>query len=221
MSDFEIGSMSGGPFETNAYIIIDNTTKQCAIVDPGYDADKAWGTYIEERGLTLQSILLTHGHIDHVVGVEALHRAYPDAEILIHEDDVPQLASNLNVAVAKNYGLPEYVPVEPTGFLKEGETVKVGETEFEVLFTPGHSPGHVVLLNGNQLIGGDVIFQGSIGRTDLPGAHYATLANSIVEKIMVLPDDTTIYPGHGPATTVGSERQINPFVREMLANAGQ
>ena len=218
MSDFEIGSMSGGPFETNAYIIIDNATKHCAIIDPGYDADKSWGGYITENGLTLKAIWLTHGHIDHVTGVEVLHRAYPEAEILIHEDDVPQLSGPMNTAVAKNYGLPEYIPVEATGRLREGENVKIGETEFQVFFTPGHSPGHVVLLNGEQLIGGDVIFQGSIGRTDLPGANYATLANSIVEKIMVLPDETAIYPGHGPATTVGAERQSNPFVREMLAN---
>lgn len=216
---FEIRGVTGGPFGTNSFMVIDLATGKCAVIDPGYDADESWGEIIKQDELELESILLTHGHIDHVCGVAAMHKAFPDVPIYIHEIDVPQLSGPVNVQVAAGYGLPTFEPVEPTGFLEEGKPVMVGETEFEVLFVPGHCPGHVAFLSGRHLIDGDVLFAGSIGRTDLPGGHMPTLANSIVEKLMVLDDDVVVYPGHGPITTIGQERERNPFVVDMLARA--
>lgn len=219
MSEFRIQGITDGPFATNAFLIIDEGTKRAALVDPCWNADQTWGPVIEEEGVTLESILLTHGHIDHTSGVACMHRAYPEIPILIHKDDEPQLASDLNVMVARNYGFPAFEPVQPTGYLEEGVPVTVGESTFDVLFVPGHSPGHVAFLSGKHLIGGDVLFAGSIGRTDLPGGSFATLADSIVEKFMTLDDDVMVYPGHGPVTTIGQERRSNPFVLQMLADA--
>ena len=216
MSGFEIEGIGGGPFGTNAYLITDVATRRCAVIDPGYDADKVWAPVIEEKGLTLESIILTHGHIDHVCGVAALARAFPDIPILIHEEDADKLTGD-NALSTSMLGLPPYEPARPTGYLQEGTPVMVGETSFEVFHVPGHCAGHVVLFADKKLIGGDVIFAGSIGRTDLPGGSYHVLANSIVEKILPLGDDVTIYPGHGPVTTIGQERLTNPFILEMIS----
>lgn len=219
MSSFTIQGICSGPFATNAYLISDTTTRRCAIVDPGWGADQLWAPILQEEGLTLESILLTHGHIDHTSGVACMHRAWPAIPILIHRDDEAQLAGPVNVMVARNYGFPAFEPVNPTGYLEEGTPVYVGDSRFEVLFVPGHSPGHVAFLSGKHLIGGDVLFAGSIGRTDLPGGSYATLADSIVEKFMNLDDDVLVYPGHGPVTTIGEERRTNPFVLDMLSES--
>ena len=216
MPSFTIDSISGGPFETNAYIIVDPATRRAAVVDPGYDADSVWGRVLADNNLTLESILVTHGHIDHVCGVGAMHRAFPDVPILIHKNDERMMAE-ANVAVAKMFGLPPYEPAHPTGYIEEGKPVKVGSVSFDVLFVPGHCPGHVAFLAEKQLVSGDVLFAGSIGRTDLPGGDYDVLARSIVEKLLPLGDDVTVYPGHGPISTIGRERRSNPFVLEMLA----
>jgi glyoxylase-like metal-dependent hydrolase (beta-lactamase superfamily II) len=220
MSDFDIDCITGGPFQTNAYLITDRATRHCAVVDPGYDADKVWGAAIKERGLTLEKIICTHGHIDHTCGVAALSRAFPQVPIYIHEIDAAALAGG-NAASAQFLGLPPYEGVEPTHFLKEGEPISVGETSFEVLFVPGHCPGHIVLFKDQTLIGGDVVFAGSIGRTDLPGGNYAELADSILTKVMPLGDDVVVYSGHGPPTTIGREKLTNPFITEMIADAAR
>lgn len=214
MSGFDIECITSGPFEENSYLIADATGK-CAIVDPGWGAEEAWPPVLERRGLKLESILCTHGHIDHVSGVAALLRVFPGTPVLIHSLDERLLGAG-NIGTGKFFGLP-YEPAAPTGYLEEGKPVSVGGTRFDVLFVPGHCPGHVAFLNGDTLISGDVIFAGSIGRTDLPGCSYHELANSITEKILPLSDDVVIYPGHGPTTTVGRERRINPFVLEMVA----
>lgn len=219
MSQFSIQGICDGPFATNAYLVTDRATQRCALIDPGWNADQVWGPLLAEKGLSLESILLTHGHIDHTSGVACMHSAFPEVPILIHRDDVAQLAGPINVMVARNYGLPPFVPVDPTGFLEEGVPVRIGESTFDVLFVPGHSPGHVAFLSGKHLLSGDVLFAGSIGRTDLPGGSFATLSDSIVEQLMPLDDDVIVYPGHGPVTTIGDERRSNPFVLQMLAEA--
>jgi hydroxyacylglutathione hydrolase len=219
MSDFRIQGICDGPFATNAYLVTDRATSRCALVDPGWNADRLWGPILREQGLELESILLTHGHIDHTSGVACMHEAFPDVPILIHRIDEPQLAGNINVSVARGYGFPPFVPVDPTGYLEEGVAVRVGDSVFDVLFVPGHSPGHVAFLSGKHLISGDVLFAGSIGRTDLPGGSFAVLSDSIVEKILPLGDDVIVYPGHGPVTTIGEERRSNPFVLQMVAEA--
>jgi len=210
---FELSSICGGPFQTNAYLIADKATRECAIVDPGYGADEQWGEVIAEENLKLTSILLTHGHIDHTCGVAVLARAFPGVPILMHRDDMFMITGGNDRAV-QMFGLPPFEKFDVTEFIDEGRPVRVGETAFEVLFVPGHSPGHVAFLNGGILIGGDVVFLGSIGRTDLPGGDYIQLMESIHNRILTLPDETIIAPGHGPATSVGQERATNPFILE-------
>jgi hydroxyacylglutathione hydrolase len=214
MSGFQVEGITGGPFQTNAYLIVDEATRRCAIVDPGWGADRVFPPLLDQNHLELESIICTHGHIDHVSGVAALQRVYPDVPVLIHENDEAMLGQG-NVAAGNFLGLP-YEPAKPTGYLEEGKPVSVGGTTFNVIFVPGHCPGHVALFTDKTLISGDVIFADSIGRTDLPGGNYRELASSIVDKILPLGDEVTIYPGHGPTTTIGRERRSNPFVLQML-----
>jgi len=215
MNEFDIEGLAGGPFGTNAYLVTDGATRKCAIVDPGYEADRVWLPILEARGLTLEKILCTHGHIDHVTGVAPLLRVRPGTPVLIHAEDEFLLAGG-NAQSAAFLGLPPYEPARPTDYLVEGAPVGVGRTEFQVFHVPGHCPGHVALYHHPHLISGDVIFAGSIGRTDLPGGNYPLLAASIVEKLLSLGNDVIVYPGHGPMTTLGEERRSNPFILEML-----
>lgn len=215
MPNMQIECICGGPFETNAYLVADTQTRRCAIVDPGYGADHDWGIVMRENGLELESILLTHGHIDHTTGVACLARAHPGIPIYIHPDDASMLTAD-NVRVAQMLGLPPFETAEPTHLLADGVPVRVGGLEFQVIHVPGHTPGHVAFLRGDTLISGDVLFLGSIGRTDLPGGNFKTLAHSIVKRLLPLGDKVQVLPGHGPVTTIGHERESNPFVEQML-----
>ncbi|WP_400194206.1 MBL fold metallo-hydrolase [Hymenobacter sp. B81] len=202
-------------FSENTYLLHD-ATGACAIVDPGcYERaeQQALQQFIEARQLRVALLLNTHCHIDHVFGNQFVLDTWPGTPFLIHEADLATLRAV--PAYAPSYGFPHYSPAEPTGFLTPGEPLRFGETELAVRLAPGHAPGHVVFYHAptQVVIGGDVLFQGSIGRTDLPGGDYATLIRSIREQLLTLPDDTTVYPGHGPATTVGAERASNPFLK--------
>ncbi|MCB2409937.1 MBL fold metallo-hydrolase [Hymenobacter lucidus] len=201
-------------FSENTYLLHD-ATGQCAVVDPGcYDKaeQQALRAFIEAQGLQVVLLLNTHCHIDHVFGNAFVLDTYK-VPFLIHEADLSTLRAV--PTYAPTYGFPQYQPAEPTGFLTPGTPVKFGDTELEVRFAPGHAPGHVVFYHAptEVVIGGDVLFQGSIGRTDLPGGDYNTLIASIRQQLLTLPDTVTVYPGHGPATTIGAERQSNPFLR--------
>ena len=172
---------------------------------------RALQQHIEAEKLQVALLLNTHAHIDHVLGNRFVLDAWPGTPFLLHPLDLPTLRAV--PTYAGNYGFPNYQPAEPTGELVAGQPVRFGETELEVRFAPGHAPGHVVLYHAPTatVIGGDVLFQGSIGRTDLPGGDHATLLRSIETELLTLPDETVVYPGHGPATTVGAERRSNPF----------
>ncbi|WP_426490265.1 MBL fold metallo-hydrolase [Hymenobacter sp. 102] len=201
-------------FSENTYLLHD-ATGQCVVVDPGcYEKaeQQALRQFITDQGLQVVLLLNTHCHIDHVFGNQFVLDTY-QVPFLIHEADLSTLRSV--PAYAPSYGFPHYTPAEPTGFLTAGEPVRFGETELEVRFAPGHAPGHVVFYHAPSgvVIGGDVLFRGSIGRTDLPGGDYATLIRSIRTALFTLPDETVVYPGHGPATTVGEERRSNPFLQ--------
>lgn len=201
-------------FSENTYLLHD-TTGQCVVIDPGcYERteQEALRQFIAEQGLQVVLLLNTHCHIDHVLGNQFVLDAY-QVPFLIHEADLATLRAV--PAYAPSYGFPHYTPAEPTGFLTPEQPIRFGETELEVRFAPGHAPGHIIFYHAptSTVIGGDVLFQGSIGRTDLPGGDYATLIDSIKRELLTLPDNTTVYPGHGPATTVGQERRSNPFLR--------
>jgi glyoxylase-like metal-dependent hydrolase (beta-lactamase superfamily II) len=183
------------------------------IIDPGcyesYEFD-ALKKYISEKDLKPKSIINTHCHIDHILGVDHLKDHYK-IPFYISKKELPVLQSA--TLMAPVYGFLQFKEPSPDGFLEDGENVVLGETSWQILDVPGHSPGHIALYNANHKIclAGDVLFQHSIGRTDLPGGDHETLMRSIKNKLFKLPDDVVIYPGHGPETTIDEEKQHNPF----------
>ena len=199
-------------FMENTYVLSDDTG-DCIIIDPGcYEASERdiLKKYIEDNNLKVKQLINTHCHIDHVFGNAFVKREY-QVDLVIHPKDEATLAS---VQVyAPNYGFPDYEPSTANIMIEEGDQVKFGDTVLETLFVPGHAPGHVVFYHAGQsfCIGGDVLFRESIGRTDLPGGDHDTLIRNIHEKMFKLPDDTTVYSGHGPETTIGHEKRFNPF----------
>lgn len=205
-------SFTFNPFQENTYVLYDETG-DCVIIDPGcYEPDeqKALTDFIKTNGLRVTALLNTHCHIDHVLGNAFVKRTY-NVKLYIHPKDEPVLRAVQ--AYAPNYGFVRYEESEPDGYLEEGQYVTFGNQKLAILFTPGHAPGHIVFYNEETriLIGGDVLFFNSIGRTDLPGGDYNTLISSIHEKLFTLPGDVTVYPGHGPKTTIDHEKRTNPF----------
>jgi glyoxylase-like metal-dependent hydrolase (beta-lactamase superfamily II) len=202
------------PFRENTYILSDDTG-ECIIVDPGCQEPEEQDlllAYFEKHQLTPVKIVNTHCHIDHILGTAFLHDQF-GLPFLIHPLEKPLLTSS--IAQGEFFGLEVQTPPEPTGFLDEGDTVTFGRSKFGVIHIPGHSPGGIVLLNKEQrcMFTGDVLFQGSIGRTDLPGGDYDSLVSSIRQKLLILDPEIRVYPGHGPDTAIGIENQSNPFFR--------
>jgi len=201
------------PFEENTYII-SNEHKECWIVDPGMFDDrekKVMIDFIESKQLVLKGIINTHAHIDHILGIQALTDKY-NIPFRLHRDELPVLNRGSETAAMFGFRFNE-VPT-PTSFIKEGEPLMLGDDEIKVLLTPGHSPGSISFYypKGNWVIAGDVLFSGSIGRTDLPGGNFDVLINSIRTQLFPLPGDTKVLSGHGPATTIGEEQKHNPFL---------
>jgi glyoxylase-like metal-dependent hydrolase (beta-lactamase superfamily II) len=168
--------------------------------------------FMTDKGLTPQAIINTHAHIDHIFGVQAMKDKY-NVPFYIHQKDLPVLQNAM--MSANMFGLDFKAAPQADGYIDENKPLQLGTDNVEVRFAPGHSPGSVVFYyaGGNWLIGGDVLFNGSIGRTDLPGGNHDTLINSIKTQLYTLPDNTTVYSGHGAATTIGNEKKSNPFVR--------
>lgn len=210
-----IKSFTFNPFQENTYIVYD-ATKECLIIDPGCYTDserKKLKTFIEEEGLTPVKLINTHCHIDHVLGNKFTSEQW-NIQLHIHKEDLPILEKV--EYVGKMYGLEDYeISPFPKHFLAHKETLTFGASSFEILFTPGHAPGHICLYSkeNNMLISGDVIFQRSIGRTDLPGGDHNTLINSIITQLFPLPNETQIFCGHGPSTNLGYEKEHNPFLQ--------
>lgn len=216
------------PFQQNTRAVACEKTGTAICIDPGEKSD-AIVDFLNENGYALQAITLTHGHLDHVGGTAALHQAFPDADIIIHKDDeelyrnlpLQPLSMGIPQAQLRALGMEYEDPPEITRFWRDGEKYAVGELTFDVLHCPGHTRGHVVLTEKEEkkVFVGDCLFQGSIGRTDLPGGSYEELMDSINNKIVPLGDDFTVYSGHGPETTIGEERRTNPFLTGLYQPA--
>jgi hydroxyacylglutathione hydrolase len=202
-----------GPFAAHCVLLADDTDGAALVVDPGFEPEAILEEIGRER-LAPQAIVLTHAHVDHAAGVAEVKRAYPNARLLLHRDDLP-LYENLPMQ-AKMFGLPLTEPAPPDGFLADGDRLSVGAVSLLVRHCPGHSPGHVVLVDEDPAapvaVVGDVLFAGSIGRTDLWGGSFEVLERSIRTVLYALPPHTRVVCGHGPDTTIGAEMAGNPFV---------
>lgn len=195
--------------QMNSYILWDEKTKEGAIIDPGYDfylIDKA----LEEENLVPKFILLTHSHGDHIGAIKELKDKYTDLKVYIHKDEEQMIMDPvLNLSRLTQM---EPVSVEADETFEDGKVFKLGETEIKAIHTPGHSPGGICYLVGNTLFSGDTLFRLSVGRSDFYLGDQDQLINSIKTKLLTLPDEVEVYPGHGPATTIGQERERNPFL---------
>jgi hydroxyacylglutathione hydrolase len=205
-------SFTFNPFQENTYVLFDETN-EAVIIDPGCSnrsEERELADWIAAKALIPRLILLTHSHIDHILGAYYVKDKYR-VPLCIHKKDEETLRAGK--IVASMYGIDNYTEVEADQYVSESERVSFGKQELKVLFLPGHAPGHVGYYHEAQkmLIGGDVLFRSSIGRTDLPGGDFDTLIESIHQKLFTLPDDVVVYPGHGPETTIGEEKVSNPF----------
>lgn len=211
----QVTGREGGPLLTIAYILTDTATGQWALVDPTYSALNLWRERFDQQ--PPQAILITHAHFDHVAGLAEIRKEFPDVPVWVHPDGQPLLAdASLNGA---EWSALNYEPSTATHTYTGGDEVMIGQTAIKVLDSPGHCVGSVMLLGPGFLVAGDVIFRGSVGRWDLPGGSFETLAKTISTHVLTLPIDTVIYPGHGPSTTADHERRKNPIVRQIMDGA--
>lgn len=200
------------PFGENTYVLFDDS-KECVVIDPGcYEKaeQQELTAFIDSNQLVVKMLLNTHCHIDHVLGNAFVKRKF-NVGLFINPIEEPMLRAVKSYA--SNYGFFQYEDSVADGFLTEKDVVTFGEQKLQILFVPGHSPGHIAFYDeaSKILVGGDVLFENSIGRTDLPGGNFNTLINSIHEKFFTLPDDVTVYCGHGEETSIGFEKRTNPF----------
>lgn len=203
-------AVPNGRYVENCYLVADPVAERCVVIDPGEDPDPILAA-LRHRGWGVDAIWLTHGHMDHVLGVPAVQEM-TGAPVWLHPDDrfLYDEAPSFGPMPWEQVALPA-----PAHEFRDGERVRVGEIEFEVRHAPGHSPGSVCFVGNGIVIAGDVLFAGSIGRTDLPGGDFATLIDSIARQLLPLPDRTIVWPGHGRDTTIGTERGTNPFLRQL------
>jgi glyoxylase-like metal-dependent hydrolase (beta-lactamase superfamily II) len=209
----QILTIESAPFAENSYLVWRDGGTDAFVIDPGFEPDLIREA-LADRNLTLAAIVCTHGHVDHIAGNADLKRTFPAAPLIIGTRDAPLLLDPmLNVS-----GLCGFSVTSPPAdrLVNEGDRLTVAGIEMEVFDAPGHSPGHVVYLIREKpfmLLGGDVLFRGSVGRTDFPGGSFETLRANIERVLWPLPPDTVVYPGHGPVTTVGHEKATNPYLR--------
>jgi hydroxyacylglutathione hydrolase len=201
-------SLRVGPLENNAYLIVCDATREAAVVDVGFEPEIVLAE-IRRLGLSVRYLLSTHAHYDHVAGMRAVQQAV-GGEYWIHPADQPLL--DVLDQQGEMIGFPPAQPPGPAHDLFDGQMLQLGEEKLEVIHTPGHSPGGVAFRCNGDLWGGDTLFAGSVGRTDLPGGNFSQLARAIRTRLFTLGDDVRVHTGHGPDTTIGDEKRFNPFV---------
>jgi len=197
-----------GALETNCYLVYCKETLECAVIDPGAEAERIF-PIISRKQLKPVVILNTHGHVDHIGANKDVKEKF-GIPLCIHSLDSPMLGESQESELSFFLGAKDSPPAD--SFLKDGDRVKIGNSNLQVIHTPGHSPGSVSFLGDIFLLSGDTLFWGGVGRTDLPGGSWQDLENSIKTKILTLPDETVVLPGHGPSTSVGEEKNSNPFI---------
>lgn len=203
-----VHQLSVGPLQVNCFVVACQRTREAMVIDPGEDGPRIL-QLAESSGYQVKKIVNTHGHFDHIGANQPVKEA-TGAVLMMHEADLPLLQNARNHAQA--YGLTVSPSPDPDKFLNEGDVFSVGEQSFSIFHVPGHSPGSICLLSDGHLFVGDVLFAGSVGRTDLPGGDFDALIEGVREKLFRLPAETIVHPGHGPDTTIGREKQTNPFV---------
>ena len=207
----KIAQLTVGPFAENCYLVVDEDARRAVLVDPGDEASRI-ARMVRDSGADLEAIWLTHAHIDHIGAVAAVKREW-DVPVYLHPADAPLYAAGATQAAF--YGLDFEQPAPPERSLADGDNVRVGSLQFEVLHVPGHSPGLVVFHGNGVVLAGDLLFAGSIGRTDLPLSNPVDMEASLARAMRELPDDMLVHPGHGPPTSIGRERASNPFVNGL------
>lgn len=198
-----------GSLETNCYLIYCEETLECAVMDPGAEPEKIFRA-IDINNLKPVVLINTHGHVDHIGANKDVKEKY-DIPLMIHSADVPILRSILQSGLS--FFLGAKASPSPDRHLEEGDDVKIGKFSLKTIHTPGHSPGSLCFVHDKFLFSGDTLFYGGVGRTDLPGGSWEEMMDSIKNKVLTLPDDTLVFPGHGPYSTIGQERNMNPFIR--------
>ena len=211
----EIETLTVGPFVRNCYIVVCGETKEAVVVDAGDEAHRILAT-VDRLGVSVQAVVNTHAHLDHVGALADVVQSLK-VPVLMHREEMP--IYEMIGAQAAMFGMPEPCTVAIDRFVEDGEELLIGNVKGEFLLSPGHSPGSVCIRfrdeTPQRVIAGDVLFQGSIGRTDLPGGDYDTILNTLKTRFVPLPDETIVYPGHGPATTIGVEKRANPFLAPL------
>jgi glyoxylase-like metal-dependent hydrolase (beta-lactamase superfamily II) len=203
----KIRSVTVGPFEENTYLVYDEATRDAVLVDPGDEPHRII-KLVEDTGVEPREIWLTHAHLDHIGGIAGVKRRW-DVPVFMHPLD--EIVFRNGERAAANYGIPFEQPELPERTLAEGDRLTVGNTTFTVWHVPGHAPGHVIFLSDAVMLGGDLLFAGSIGRVDLPLSDPGAMQRSL-NRLDALGDHIVVHPGHGPATTIGREKQSNPFL---------
>jgi glyoxylase-like metal-dependent hydrolase (beta-lactamase superfamily II) len=203
-----VHQLSVGPLQVNCFVVACQRAREAMVIDPGEDGPRIL-QLAESNGYQVKKIVNTHGHFDHIGANQPVKEA-TGAVLMMHEADLPLLQNVRNHAQA--YGLTVSPSPDPDKFLNEGDVFSVGEQSFSIFHVPGHSPGSICLLSDGHLFVGDVLFAGSVGRTDLPGGDFDALIEGVREKLFRLPAETIVHPGHGPDTTIGREKRTNPFV---------